>query len=58
VSWAIKDKDYSQRHACRLVGMEPKTHRYASTRPDDGAIALPTICFGVVWWLRQKQGSW
>jgi putative transposase len=34
----MKDKDYSQRHACRLVGMEPKTYRYASTRPDDGAL--------------------
>jgi putative transposase len=38
VSWAIKDKDYSQRRACGLVGMEPKTYRYASTRPDDGAL--------------------
>jgi putative transposase len=38
VSWAIKDKDYSQRRACGLVGMEPKTYRYASKRPDDGAL--------------------
>ena len=40
MSWAIKDKDYSQRHACRLVGLQPKTYRYASTRPDDGALRL------------------
>jgi len=38
VSWAIEDKDYSQRHACGLVGIEPKTYRYAPTRPDDGAL--------------------
>jgi putative transposase len=38
VSWAIKDKDYSQRRACALVGIEPKTYRYASKRPDDGAL--------------------
>jgi putative transposase len=35
VSWAIKDKGYTQRRACRLVGQEPKTYRYASKRPDD-----------------------
>lgn len=35
MSWAIKEKDYSQRHACGLVGLEPKTYRYASRRPDD-----------------------
>jgi hypothetical protein len=23
---------------CRLVGLHPKTYRYASTRPDDGAL--------------------
>jgi putative transposase len=34
----MKDKDYSQRRACKLVGIEPKTHRYASRRSDDGAI--------------------
>jgi putative transposase len=38
VSWAIKDKDYSQRRACGLVVMEPKTYRYATKRPDDGAL--------------------
>ena len=38
MSWAIQDKGYTQRRACRLVGLEPKTYRYASTRPDDGAL--------------------
>ena len=28
----------SQRRACRLVGLQPKTYRYASTRPDDGPL--------------------
>lgn len=34
----MKDKDYSQRRACALVGMAPRTYRCASRRPDDGAI--------------------
>ena len=33
--WAIEEKGYSQRRACGLVGMEPKTFRYPSRRPDD-----------------------
>jgi len=28
----------SQRHACRLVGMDRSTLRYQGTRPDDGAL--------------------
>jgi hypothetical protein len=31
VTWAIDQKGYSQRRACRLVGLQPKTYRYAST---------------------------
>ena len=38
MSWAIREKDYSQRKACALVGMEPKTFRHTSTRPDDEPI--------------------
>lgn len=38
MSWAIRDKQYTQRRACRLVGLEPKTYRYVSRRPDDGAL--------------------
>ncbi len=38
MAWAIKEKGYSQRRACGLIGMEPKTYRYASKRPDDGAL--------------------
>ena len=30
VTWAIEQKDYSQRRACRLVGLAPKTYRYRS----------------------------
>ena len=37
-TWAINEKDYSQRRACRLVGLQPKTYRYASQRPDDDAL--------------------
>ncbi|GCE89037.1 hypothetical protein MSKU15_0638 [Komagataeibacter diospyri] len=35
VAWAIQEKDYSQRRTCRLIGMDPKTWRYASRHPDD-----------------------
>jgi putative transposase len=38
VTWAIDQKSYSQRRACRLVGLQPKTYRYDSTRPDDSAL--------------------
>ncbi|CUW48828.1 IS2 transposase TnpB [Novacetimonas hansenii] len=34
-TWAITERAYSQRRACRLIGMDPKTWRYASRRPDD-----------------------
>jgi len=34
----MKDKDYSQRRACALVGIAPKSYRYLSKRPDDTAI--------------------
>jgi putative transposase len=38
VTWAVEHGDYSQRRACRLVGIEPKTYRYAARRPDDGQV--------------------
>ena len=38
MTWAIDQKGYSQQRACRLVGMQPKTYRYAATRPDDGCL--------------------
>jgi len=38
VTWAIDQKGYSQRRACKLVGLQPKTYRYASIRPDDGLL--------------------
>jgi putative transposase len=38
VNWAIEEKGYSRRRACGLVGMEPKTYRHASRRPDDAGM--------------------
>lgn len=38
MNWAIREKDTTQRHACALAGIEPKTYRYAAKRPDDGAV--------------------
>ena len=35
MDWAIEKRGYSQRRACALVAMHPKTYRYASTREDD-----------------------
>ncbi len=37
MDWAIEEKGYSQRRACVLVGIEPKTYRYTSRRPEDTA---------------------
>ncbi len=38
MTWAIEEKSYSQRRACSLIGLDPKTYRYASRRSDDGEI--------------------
>lgn len=35
MTWAIREKSYSQRRACGLVGLHPKTCRYASKRTGD-----------------------
>lgn len=39
-TWAITERDYSQRRACRLVGIDPKTWRYAPRRPAEEAARL------------------
>lgn len=38
MTWAIKEKSYSQRRACSLIGLDPKNYRYASCRTDDATI--------------------
>jgi len=38
VTWAIDEKGYSQRRACTLIGLAPKTYRYASSQGDDAAV--------------------
>jgi putative transposase len=35
VTWAVGEKRYSQRRACGLVGLQPKTYRYRSKRSGD-----------------------
>jgi len=35
VDWAIKEKRYSQRRACHIVGIDPRVYRYQSNRDDD-----------------------
>ena len=36
MTWAIDEKGYSQRRACALIGIAPKTYRYTTSRGDDG----------------------
>jgi putative transposase len=38
VNWAIQERSYSQRRACRLIGLAPKVYRYASRRSDDAGL--------------------
>lgn len=38
MTWAIEEKSYSQRRACGLIGLEPKTYRYVSTRGDEAIV--------------------
>jgi putative transposase len=40
VAWAIDEEGYSQRRACALVGLHPRTYRYVSTRPDDTVLRV------------------
>ena len=40
MSWAIEEKGYTQRRACGLIGLAPKTYRYASSRSDDAALRV------------------
>ena len=35
MTWAVREKGYSQRRACRLVGLYPKTYRYVTKRSGD-----------------------
>ena len=35
MTWAIAQQGYSQRRACGLIGLAPKTYRYRSRRSDD-----------------------
>jgi hypothetical protein len=38
VTWAIGEKNYSQRRACALVGLHPKTYRHRSKRASDDGL--------------------
>ena len=35
MTWAVREKGYSQRRACCLVGLYPKTYRYVTKRSGD-----------------------
>lgn len=38
MDWAIEERNYSQRRACVLAGIDPRVYRYQSTRPDDATV--------------------
>ena len=38
MTWAIDEKGYSQRRACALIGIAPKTYRYVTARGDDSEL--------------------
>ncbi len=38
MNWAVQERDYSQRRACALVGMAPKTCRHVPVRPEDSML--------------------
>ena len=38
MNWAIRERGYSQRRACLLVGLDRKTYRYRSRRSNDAAL--------------------
>ena len=38
MSWAIQEKNYSQRRACALVGLAPKVYRHRHRRGDDSVL--------------------
>lgn len=38
MTWAVKEKGYSQRRACSLVGIDPRVFRYRSVRSDDAGV--------------------
>ena len=48
MAWAITDKGCSQRRACALVGLAPKTYRYASLRADDADVRVRLRVLAVV----------
>jgi putative transposase len=44
VTWAIDQKGYSQRRACTLIGIAPKTYRYVIARGDDSELRQRLRC--------------
>ncbi len=38
MNWAVEEKSYSQKRACKLIGIAPRVYRYRSSRPDDAGL--------------------
>ena len=55
MSWAIETHEYSQRRACRLIGLAPKVYRYRTRRSDDGALRARLRTLALT---RRRFGYW
>ena len=55
MNWAIETRDYSQRRACRLIGLAPKVYRYRTRRRDDGALRARLRSLALA---RRRFGYW
>ena len=60
-------KAYSQRQACGLIGLDPKSYRYASRRPGDAEVRRRLRALASERWrfgyrrlhiLRKREVSW
>jgi hypothetical protein len=49
VTCAITEKGYSQRRTCHLMEIDPRVHRYRSSRPDDAGLRSRLREFSVEW---------
>ena len=55
MSWAITEKDYSQRRACKLISLAPKVFRYRTRRSDDGVLRRRLKALALA---RRRFGYW
>jgi hypothetical protein len=52
VTWAVREKSYSQRRACGLVGLHPKSYGMRQS-----GLAMKSFALDCENWLRSGGGS-